>query len=136
MRKDLSDLHNLLTEAEKFVFDETNNEFIAVWKTGKFGHLFENDYFSLFDYHAGIVEVSLSLYMPNNPYLHRGGIVAIETVDDGGWSAIPVERSFLTKEKCEEIMNKMTDKFFGVLPSVKEFEDFLNTFTKFDFYYD
>ena len=136
MRKDLSDLHNLLTEAEKFVFDETNNEFIAVWKTGKFGHLFENDYFSLFDYHAGIVEVSLCLYMPNNPSGHRRGIVAIETVDDGGWSAIPVERSFLTKEKCEEISSKMTDKFFGVLPSVKEFEDFLNTFTKFDFYYD
>ena len=28
MRKDLSDLHNLLTEAEKFVFDEKDYDLI------------------------------------------------------------------------------------------------------------
>lgn len=136
MRKDLLELHNLLTEAEKFVFDEKRDEFTAVWKTGRFGHLFANDYFCLYDYHAGIVGVSLCLYIPDRPYGHRGGVISVETVDDGGWSATPVERNFLTKEKCEEIANKMTDKFFGTLPSVKEFEDFLDTFTKFDFYYD
>ena len=97
----------------KHLNDSQNNVIRAVWRTGQF---------ELFDYRAGILEISLY------PKLTKGynGVLSISTIDDGVWTAECNQE--LTLEKCWEIANALQQEYAGVLPKELELNCFLQKY--------
>ena len=106
------EINNLLKEHEKFHFTNDYN-LSAVWKTGKF---------EMYDYDAGILQISFKVKHPESPY---EGFISIITIDDGVWHAEHLDPSFFTKEKCIEISENLHKTYNGVLPTEEELNKFL-----------
>jgi len=105
--KNLHQLHDALLEAKKFV-QVNPRTWSAVFLTGQFN--------GVYDYGAGIVEVSIHLQ-----YNDYEGVVSISTVDDGMWQAFsqaPIDEELA--KKIIEVFNQYT-----ALPTEEELNNAL-----------
>lgn len=104
----IHDLHNIIKAESKFI--KIGNTYNAIFKTGKL---------ELFDYGAGLLQVTI--YLKNGNY---SGLIAISTIDDGVWQSWGEP---ITDEKAQKII-KVFDTYNGLLPNEDQINNDLKQF--------
>lgn len=116
---DIGMVRDFLKDLAKFKQDVNDYCISAIWLTGQF---------SLFDYGAGLLNVSFYAKREN---LYYQGVISISTIDDGVWQAYHEDVNFFTKEKCREIADDMYETFKGILPTEEKLNEFLSKYKVF-----